>query len=191
MKASLSKVVALALIGFALAGPAAAQETLTLTSPAIADGGALPDDLKCQRDGGNGVSPPLAWSGVPVGTQSLAVIMYHYPKGTAEGVNPPSQYWLLWDIPADTASLPPGNPDSIGNEGSDKDARATGFTPPCSPKPLFSFAKGPQHEYFIELFALNAPLALPAHDDLSVDWATMTAAMKDKVIASSRISFWN
>ena len=193
MKMSLSKFVAVALIGFAFAGPASAQDTLTLSSPAMANGSPLPDDLKCQRDDGDGASPPLEWSGVPVGTQSLALIMYHYPKGTVEGVDPPSQYWLLWNIPVGTVSLPRANPDSIGNEGSDKDGRATGYTPPCSPKSWFSFGKSkPEHQYFIELFALNAPLAtLPTHDALSVDWTVLTAAMKDKVIASSRISFWN
>ena len=192
MTMSLSNVMAIAVVAIALTGLAKAQDVLNLTSPAMASGDPLPDDLKCKRDKGDGVSPPLAWTGVPVGSQSLAVIMYHYPKGAVEGVNPPSQYWLLWDIPAATVSLPRGNPDSIGNEGSDKDARATGYTPPCSPKPWFSFGTGPQHEYFIELFALNAPLTtLAEHDDLSVDWSTLTAAMKDKVIASSRISFWN
>jgi phosphatidylethanolamine-binding protein (PEBP) family uncharacterized protein len=180
-------LIGLVLIGLASAAPVAAQDALTLTSPAFSTGGALPDDLKCQRDDGEGLSPPLAWTGVPTGTQSLALIMYHYPKGTAEGMNPPSQYWLLWDIPAATDSLPRGNPGSVGNEGSDKDARATGYTPPCSPKPWFSFGSGPQHQYF----ALNAPLSLPAHDDLSVDWTALTTAMKDKVIASSRISFRN
>jgi phosphatidylethanolamine-binding protein (PEBP) family uncharacterized protein len=190
VKQSLSKGITLAMIGFA--SPALAQDALTLTSPAFATGNALPADLKCSRDDGDGLSPPLAWTGVPAGTQSLALIMYHYPKGTTEGMNPPSQYWLLWNIPVETVSLPRGNPASIGDEGSDKDGRATGYTPPCSPKPLFSLTEGPQHQYFIELFALNAPLTtLPAHDDLAVDWAALTAAMKDKVITSSQISFWN
>ena len=193
MKVPLPKFVPVALIGFALAGPTLAQDAFTLASPEIADGSPLPADLKCQRDDGDGVSPPLEWTGVPLGTQSLALIMYHYPKGTVEGVDPPSQYWLLWNIPVGTLSLPRANPDSIGNEGSDKDGRATGYTPPCSPKSWFSFGKSkPEHQYFIELFALNAPLAtLPTHDALSVDWTVLTAAMKDKVIASSRISFWN
>ncbi|MDP5084371.1 MAG: hypothetical protein NWQ23_03045, partial [Yoonia sp.] len=118
---SLPTIVAVALIGCVLAGPALAQDALTLSSPAMANGAPLPADLKCQRDNGDGASPPLVWTGVPVGTQSLALIMYHYPKGTVEGVDPPSQYWLLWNIPAGTVSLPRANPDSIGNEGSDKD----------------------------------------------------------------------
>jgi len=58
-----------------LAGAATVQDTFALTSPAIVNRGDLRSDLKCSRDGGDGLSPPLAWSAVPEGTQSLAVIM--------------------------------------------------------------------------------------------------------------------
>lgn len=168
-----------------LAGPAVAQNALTLSSPVMDDGGTLPADLKCSRDGGDGLTPPLAWTGVPAKTQSLALIMRHYPKGTVEGADAPSQYWLLWNIPADTAGLPRGNPASIGDEGADKDERRTGYTPPCSPP-------GPRHEYVITLYALGSALdSLPANDDPQVDWSVMTKAMEGKVIASSRIAFWN
>ena len=172
---------------------AQAQEIFKLTSPLITNGGVLPDSLKCERDGGKGLSPPVALSAVPEGTDSLALIMYHYPKGTVQGVDPPSQYWLLWNIPVATHNLPAGNPDSVGNEGSDKDGTRTGYTPPCSPRPWWSFfSSKPQHEYFIEAFALSALLAeLPGHDDQKVDWATMTKAMQNKILASSKISFWN
>ena len=95
----------------------------TLTSPELTDGGLLPADLKCTRDGGDGVTPPLQWTYVPAGTKSLALIMHHYPRGTREGVDAPSQYWLLWNIPADTRALPRGNPASIGDEGADKDEK--------------------------------------------------------------------
>lgn len=178
--------------GCALANPARAQQSFTLLSPAMEDGAALPDDLKCPRDHGDGASPPLAWSGTPEGTQSLALVMYHYPRGTVEGVDPPSHYWLLWNISPNVAALPRGNPQSIGNEGSDKDGHATGYTPPCSPKPWFSFSDEPEHQYFIEIFALAEPVtALPEHDDRSADWKAVMNAIDGKVIASSRISFWN
>lgn len=176
-------ITALMLAG--LAGPALAQDAFTLSSPVMVDGGALPADLKCSRDGGDGLTPPLSWTGVPAGTQRFAVVMHHYPKGTVEGVDPPSQYWLLWNIPADTVELPRGNPASIGDEGADKDERRTGYTPPCSPP-------GSQHKYVITLYALDSTLDnLPAHDDLQVDWSRMTEAMEGKVIASTSISFLN
>jgi Raf kinase inhibitor-like YbhB/YbcL family protein len=166
-------------------GTVAAQDSFMLTSPAIKDGGMLPADLKCTRDGGDGVTPPLAWDGVPDGTKNLALIMHHYPRGRVEGVDAPSQYWLLWNIPSETRALPRGNPASIGDEGADKDERRTGYTPPCSPP-------GSLHEYTITLYALSAPLdTLPPHDDPNVDWSVMTKAMNGKIIASSHILFQN
>ena len=157
----------------------------TLTSPQLTDGGLLPADLKCARDGGDGVTPPLQWTYVPAGTKSLALIMHHYPRATREGVDAPSQYWVLWNIPADTRALPRGNPASIGDEGADKDEQSTGYTPPCSPP-------GQKHKYIITLYALNGPLdTLPARDDGKVNWSTMKAAMTGKIIGSTSISFLN
>lgn len=168
-----------------LATASMGQEGFALSSLEIVDGGALPAKLKCTRDGGDGLSPPLSWSEVPDGTQSLAVIMHHYPRGTVEGRDAPSQYWLLWNIPADTREIERGNPLSIGDEGSDKDQRQTGYTAPCSPP-------GTQHEYTITLYALDAPLdSLPQNDDITVDWVTMRAAIDGKVITSSQITFNN
>lgn len=145
----------------------------------------LPAALKCTRDGGDGVSPPLVWSDVPAGAESLAVIMYHYPRGAVAGRDAPSQYWLLWNIPPDTREIERANPLSIGHEGADKDERRTGYTPPCSPA-------GSVHEYTITIYALETPLSsLPENDDISVDWETLIAAMVGLVIASQQISFTN
>lgn len=92
------------------AGYATAESVFTLTSPALEDGGRLPADLKCTRDGGEGLSPPLEWTGLPDRAKSLALIMHHYPRGTVEGRDAPSQYWILWNIPADTQAIPTVSP---------------------------------------------------------------------------------
>lgn len=174
-----------ALIFMSVASTGQAQDAFTLASPAFETGELLPADLKCERDGGDGLSPPLTWTPAPEGTQSLALIMHHYPRGTKEGVNAPSQYWLLWNIPIETTGLDRGNPLSIGTEGSDKDGRHTGYTPPCSPP-------GPQHEYTITVYALSGQLdSLQEQDDLSVGWSALTDAMQGKVISSSEIDFLN
>jgi Raf kinase inhibitor-like YbhB/YbcL family protein len=178
-------ICAIASICATLATASVALDSFTLSSAEIEDGGVLPAALKCTRDGGDGVSPPLAWSEAPGGTESLAVIMHHYPRGAVAGRDTPSQYWLLWNIPPNTSELERANPASIGDEGADKDERNTGYTPPCSPA-------GSEHEYTITVFALDAPLtSLPENDDISVDWETLTAAMAGKVITSSQISFKN
>lgn len=185
MKRSVISAAIAAFVCAGLAGPATAQDAFVLSSPVLTDGGALPADLKCTRDGGDGLTPPLVWASVPDGTQSLALIMHHYPRGTVEGRDAPSQYWLLWNIPAQTRAIERGNPTSIGDEGSDKDARRTGYTPPCSPP-------GAKHEYTITLYALSSALDdLPAYDDGQVDWSAMTAAMDGKVVNSSSITFTN
>lgn len=178
-------IAAMAVVCATLATTGMAQDGFTLSSPEIVDGGMLPADLKCTREGGEGVSPPVSWSVVPDGTQSLAVIMHHYPRGTVEGRDAPSQYWLLWNIPADTLEIERGNPLSIGDEGSDKDQRWTGYTPPCA-------HPGAQHAYTITLYALDAQLdSLPQNDDVAVDWEMMTQAMDGKIIAETQITFIN
>ena len=158
---------------------------LTLTSPVMENGGTLPADLKCTRDNGDGLSPPIDWSGAPEGTKSFAVIMHHYPQNRVEGVDNPSHYWLVWNIPADTASLPRGNPESIGNEGGDKDKRYVGYTPPCSPG-------GAAHKYTITVYALDTEsISLGNEDDINVDWAALSGSIKDHVLASSALDFMN
>jgi phosphatidylethanolamine-binding protein (PEBP) family uncharacterized protein len=58
-----------------LAGPEyAAADTITLTSPAFADGAAIPQKYAGKGVGDN-VSPPLQWSSVPTTTQQMALIM--------------------------------------------------------------------------------------------------------------------
>jgi phosphatidylethanolamine-binding protein (PEBP) family uncharacterized protein len=122
---------------------------------------------------------------VPEATQSLAVIMQHYPRGKIAGTDAPGQYWLLWNITADTTAFLRGNPTSIGDEGAEKNERRTGYTLPCSPR-------GARHEYAITLYALNsAPDTLPTSDSPQIDWTEMTKAIAPFVISSSSLAFWN
>lgn len=162
-----------------------AKADFTLTSPLFEDGAQLPADLSCTRDGGDGLSPPLSWADVPAGTRSFALIEHHYPRGTVEGVDAPSYYWLLWNIPAETTSISRGNRESVGNEGGgSKLGGREAYTPPCSPP------ESGQHTYIITVYALDSEtIGLPDHDDRSVDWATMTKAIDGKIIARSSLSF--
>ena len=62
-------------LGTILSCPAGcAEETMTLilTSTAFADSSAIPKEYTCE---GHDLSPPLAWTGVPEGTRSLALII--------------------------------------------------------------------------------------------------------------------
>lgn len=158
----------------------------TLTSSLLSNESPLPETLKCSRDGGSGASPPLQWSTPPEGTQSFALVMHHYPNGTRPGVDNPSHYWLLWNIPGTQRSIAQGNPESIGTEGSDKDGKTTGYTPPCSP------AGGGTHTYTLTLYALSAPpSSLGNQDRQDVTWANVTQAIKDITLGTAQLSFIN
>lgn len=160
-----------------------ASGDFTLTSTSFADGDALPDDLKCERDGGDGLSPPLAWSGLPADTASIALVMEHWPSEDANP--PPNAYWLLWDVPADTTSLSRGNTESVGHEGSDKDGVGTGYTPPCSP------GGDVTHDYTIRLYALSEAAGLTDGDDLLVDWTALTTALESITLETAELTFVN
>lgn len=158
----------------------------TVSSSELVDGRALPADLRCTRSGGDGVSPPLSWEGAPADTQTYAIVMQHYPNGTYPGVNAPNHYWLVWNIPGDADGVVRGNPGSLGVEGSNKDIRDTGYTPPCSR------AGAGTYEYTIWVYALDGPLTdLPLEDDINIRWADVMAALDGHVLAGSSISFLN
>jgi len=54
--------------------------TIVLTSPAFADGGAIP--ARYSRDGDD-VPPPVRWTGIPAGTAELALVVVDHdaPRG--------------------------------------------------------------------------------------------------------------
>ena len=73
---------------------------MRLASDALRDG-RIP--VKYSKDGEN-VSPPLAWSGVPAGTQELALLFENVTPQAKE----PFVQWLVYGIPADAGGLPEG-----------------------------------------------------------------------------------
>lgn len=122
--------------------------TLKLTSTAFAEGAMIPKRHTCD---GQDVSPPLSWTGLPPGVQSLALIMDDpdAPVGTWD-------HWVLFNIPADAAGLPEGIPgkaelDNGAVHGKNSWGRL-GYGGPCPP--------GGTHRYFFKLYALDTPLEL-------------------------------
>lgn len=146
--------------------PRSSDGKFTLNSPVVEDLKDLPIEF---TGDGDGISPPLQWSGAPAATRSFALIMDHVtPNGDKKW------YWTIYDIPAGTTSLPKGS-QSIGKLG-------TGFKGEVGYEPPHS--KGPGAKtYVITLYALSGGLTLagtPGRDEL-------LAAMKDKVLASSSL----
>ena len=121
----------------------AAATTLKLTSPAFANGGTLPVRFTCS---GKGVSPPLAWSGVPHGARELALVVEDPDAGrfvhwTVLGIAPSSRG--IAEVAVPHGVVQPAN--SFGDHG---------WGAACPPK-----GAGP-HRYVFALYALRAPLGL-------------------------------
>ena len=122
---------------------------LSVSSLAFREGESIPAKYTCQ---GQDVSPPLAWSEPPVGTQPFALIVDDpdAPGGTFT-------HWVLFNLPANTRELPEGV-DVGGQLGSvalqgKNDFGRTGYRGPCPPP-------GAPHHYQFTLYALDQSLDL-------------------------------
>lgn len=143
---------------------------LTLTSTAFADGGAMPKRHTCE---GQDVSPPLAWSGVPAGTKSFALIVDDPDAPDPKAPKRTWVHWVLYDIPASATALPEGGVLPAGTRQGRNDWGRTGYGGPCPPIG--------RHRYFHKLYALDivlGDLGEPAKGELE-------NAMKGHVLAES------
>ena len=152
---------------------AQAATTFTVGSPDFSNGGLLPKANTCD---GVGISPALTFTGIPSGTQSLAVIMDTIPGPLRPGeVDIGNHFYLiLYDIPANTILIPAGAT-NIGTLGQNFQGKKLGYTPPCSQGSGLK-------EYTITAFALSEKL------NLNPSQATESAILKaveGKTIAKS------
>jgi phosphatidylethanolamine-binding protein (PEBP) family uncharacterized protein/Spy/CpxP family protein refolding chaperone len=150
-----------------VAYPVMAKTVFVLRSPEVADGGMLPKDY---TGDGTSATLPLEWSGAPEATKGFAVIMHHIdPKGNAKW------YWLLYNIPAQTTSLPK-NIRGVGTIGNNSVNGRTEYAPPHSKGP------GPK-TYVYTVYALSSPVKLDVQP-AEVSRDVLLAAIKDKILAS-------
>jgi Raf kinase inhibitor-like YbhB/YbcL family protein len=157
--------VAVAVTTLLAAAPPAAKETgampkFTLTSSDISEGGTIANAQVFNEFGckGGNISPALAWSGAPAGTQSFALLMHDPDAPTGSGW----WHWIVYDIPASTSSLPAGAGDPkkglmpAGAVQGRTDYGSVGYGGPCPPP-------GKPHHYNLKLYALKVPkLEVPA-----------------------------
>lgn len=146
--------------------------TFALTLP-WSEGGPIPADYTC---GGSDVSPPLVWSGVPVDTASLAIVVTDLDATTADGQ--PFVHWIVANIPPSITAVPTGGTiaGSIEalNDFTTAEAPRSGWSGPCPPL-------GATHTYSFEVRALDQFIELsndsPAADLLAaIDAATVATA---------------
>lgn len=116
---------------------------ITVKSSAFTDGEMIPKKYTCD---GDNISPPLSWSGLPEGTESLALVLNDPDAPAGDWV-----HWVLYNIPATQSSLPEGAK-GFGDEGKNTYGNI-GYGGPCPPK-------GSAHRYFFKIYALTTILEL-------------------------------
>jgi Raf kinase inhibitor-like YbhB/YbcL family protein len=148
------------------------KPTISVTSTAFMDGEMIP--TKYTADGA-GVSPALAWKGIPDGTRSIAVV--------CDDPDAPGKtwtHWLLWNLPPDTSDLPEHMTEKSlpgGAKQGTNDAVGIGYGPPGPPR------GDKPHRYFFKVYALDKMLDLKegAHR------AEFDAAMKGHILAWGQV----
>lgn len=120
---------------------------MKLSSPAFAHQGAIPAKYTCE---GQDVAPPLAWSGVPPGAKSLALVCFDPDAPDPAAPRMTWVHWVVYDLPPHSSGLAEGGSLPHGAREGLNDWHRTGYGGPCPPIG--------EHRYFFELYALDTTL---------------------------------
>lgn len=161
--------------------------TLEISSGAFEPGGEIPIQYTCE---GANLSPLLEWSGVPEGTQSVALLL-----DDPDSQPPGFVHWVVYNIPSTSEGLPEGVPAEASLpdgtlQGTNDFALyvAQGETfPGGAPINLIGYdgpCPGNQHRYVFTLYALDALLDLPAEATM----AEVLQAMEGRVLGQVELT---
>jgi Raf kinase inhibitor-like YbhB/YbcL family protein len=145
--------------------------SMQLTSGAFTDDGPIPAQYACT---GSDISPALAWSEPPAGTQSFALIMEDpdAPSGTWV-------HWVLFNLPASSRGLseaiPSGETSPDGSMHGKNSSGNLGYSGPCPPSGT--------HRYFFKLYALDEMLGLSS----GADKGELLKAMEGHILAQGEL----
>jgi Raf kinase inhibitor-like YbhB/YbcL family protein len=148
---------------------------LSLTSSAFENGQSIPMRYTC--DGAN-ISPPLSWSGFPVGAKSLVLIVDDPDAPDPAAPKRTWVHWVLYNLPLETEGLAEGiKPHRLplGTLEGCNDWGRTGYGGPCPPIG--------RHRYFHKLYALDMVLA----DLKKPNKAQLETAMQGHILGKSEL----
>ena len=117
---------------------------MKLTSSAFEDNSNLPKKYSCE---GEGINPPLEFSGIPAGTKSLALTLED-PDAVSHA---PFIHWVFFNISPNLKFIKEGEIPSNAQEGFNS-AGESGYFPACPP------SGSGLHHYIFRLFALDEML---------------------------------
>ena len=139
---------------------------MELRSSAFAANADIPSVHTCE---GRDQSPPLAWSGVPAGTRSLALVVDDPDAPARTWV-----HWVLWNIDPNTAAIREDSVPKGAIQGMN-DFRRHSYGGPCPPSGT--------HRYFFKLYALDTMLNLNPNSGK----ADLEKAMKGHILSRAEI----
>src|SRR5215213_2745854 len=143
-----------------------ASASFTLKSRDFVQGGEIPVQYS---DYGDSLSPSLAWSGLPEGTKTLAVMMEDPDAVSAH----PFVHWLAWNLDPKVGRLERGSVTFGARMGRNGRGNPAYFGPHPSGKAA--------HHYHFQMFALDAELPLKP----GASREQLLAAMKGHVLAKA------
>ena len=142
-------------------------QDLKLRSEAFDHHSAIPDR---HTSNGDDVAPALAWSGVPEGTKSFAVVVHDPDAPLVDGFT----HWVAYGIPGDATGLPEGGGDAVAGQNSFGNS---GYNGPAPPE-----GHGTHHYYFW-VYALDDELDL----EPGLDRRALLEQIEDHVIEQARL----
>ncbi|WP_233357305.1 YbhB/YbcL family Raf kinase inhibitor-like protein [Halococcoides cellulosivorans] len=139
-----------------------------LHSPAFDDGDPIPREYGYTA---RNVNPPLEWTGVPDGTDTVALVM-----DDPDAVEPADKiwdHWVVWNLPAERGGVPEDASLAQASEGPN-DYGERGYGGPNPPDG--------EHTYRFEAYAVDGDLDLR-----DADADALRAAVEGRTLATATI----
>jgi Raf kinase inhibitor-like YbhB/YbcL family protein len=140
--------------------------SMQLSTPSFANNSSVPVKFTCQ---GQNINPELQISGVPSDAKSLALIL-----DDPDAPNGDFVHWVVWNIPANTKSIPENASAKFAVQGSNGASKQQ-YMGPCPPTGI--------HRYFFRLYALASLLEIPT---TSIK-ADLLKAMEGKILDETQL----
>jgi len=168
-------LMAAALTATVTAADALAREegNMRISSTAFNNQSAIPALYTCE---GKDISPPMAWSDIPAGTKSLALIVDDPDAPDPAAPKMTWVHWLLYNLPPMSGGLTESVKTlPVGTKEGVNDWKRIGYGGPCPPIG--------RHRYFHKLYALD--IVLP--DLKQPTKAQLEGAMKGHIIGEAQL----
>ncbi|MEK7571787.1 MAG: YbhB/YbcL family Raf kinase inhibitor-like protein [Patescibacteria group bacterium] len=141
---------------------------MKIISPAFADNTPIPSQYTC--DGAN-INPPLSFTDVPSGAQSLVLIVDDPNSLSGDWV-----HWILYNISPSTVTIPEHISDGVAEQGITSFGAAA-YGGPCPPSG--------NHRYLFRLYALDVMVTVQPGE--SVDKTLLEEKMQGHILDTAQL----